>query len=162
MLPGATDQITNPKGGSNCDLALDVAIYSSGHLSIEADTLIFDPYKLTAIGHQTSQYCYVIGNSAYNEEDFQDMNQVTRRGTNWRNFVSNGEDKSIEFSDGPHNCIAVQEAGPKWAGGYIYIMHASICAIDTAAVRPDDVAYVLGSLQVRQYDPVGNLRKPGE
>jgi hypothetical protein len=41
-------------------------------------------------------------------------------------------------------------------------MHASICAIDTAAVRPEDVAYVLGSLQVRQYDPVGNLRKPGE
>jgi hypothetical protein len=32
LLPGATDQITNPKGGSNCDLALDVAIYSSGHL----------------------------------------------------------------------------------------------------------------------------------
>src|SRR5271167_1656506 len=94
LLPGATDQITNPKGGSNCDLALDVAIYSSGHLSIEADTLIFDPYKLTAIGHQTSQYCYVNGNLGYDQEDFQDMNQVTRRGTNWRNFVvSNGEDK---------------------------------------------------------------------
>jgi hypothetical protein len=90
------------------------------------------------------------------------MNQVTRRGTNWRNFVSNGEDKSIEFSDGPHNCAAVQKAGPKWAGGYIYIMHASICATDTAAVRPEDVAYVLASLQVRQYDPAGNLRKPGE
>ena len=90
------------------------------------------------------------------------MNQVTRRGTNWRNFVSNGEDKSIEFSDGPHNCAAVQKAGPKWAGGYIYIVHVSICATDTAAVRPEDVAYVLGSLQGRQYDPVGNLRKPGE
>jgi hypothetical protein len=60
LLPGLTDQITNPRGGSNCDLALDVAIYSSGHLSIEADTLIFDPYKLTAIGPQTSAYCYVI------------------------------------------------------------------------------------------------------
>src|SRR3984893_9799869 len=99
LLPGATDQITNPKGGSNCDLSLDVAIYSSGHLSIEADTLIFDPYKLTAIGPQTSAYCYVNGNSGYDQEDFQDMNQVTRRGTNWRNLVSNGEDKSIEFSD---------------------------------------------------------------
>ena len=59
LLPGATDQITNPKGGSNCDLALDVVMYSVGNLSIEADTLIFDPYKLTAIGHQTSQFCYV-------------------------------------------------------------------------------------------------------
>ena len=29
------------------------------------------------------------------------------------------------------------------------------------SVRPEDVAYVLGSLQVRQYDPLGNLRKPG-
>jgi hypothetical protein len=162
LLPGATDQITNPKGGSNCDLALDVAIYSSGHLSIEADTLIFDPYKLTAIGHQTSQYCYVNGNSGYDQEDFQDMNQVTRRGINWRNFVSNGEDKSIEFSDGSHNCVAVQRAGPKWGGGYIYIIHASICAIDAAAVRLDDVAYVLGSLHVRQYDPQGNLRPPGQ
>jgi hypothetical protein len=162
LLPGLTDQITNPRGGSNCDLALDVAIYSSGRLSIEADTLIFDPYKLTAIGHQTSAYCYVNGNSRYDQEDFQDMNQVTRRGNNWHNFVSNGEDKSIEFLDGPHSCIAVQKAGPKWGGGYIYIMHASICATDAAAVRPEDVAYVLGSLQVRQYDPVGNLRKPGD
>jgi hypothetical protein len=34
--------------------------------------------------------------------------------------------------------------------------------MDTGAVRPEDVAYVLGSLQVRQYDPAGNLRKPGE
>jgi hypothetical protein len=162
LLPGATDQITNPKGGSNCDLSLDVAIYSSGRLSIEADTLIFDPYKLTAIGHQTSQYCYVNGNSGYDQEDFQDMNQVTRRGTNWRNFVSNGEDKSIEFSDGPHDCAAVQKAGPKWGGGYIYIIHASICATDTTAVRPEDAAYVLSALEVRQYDPLGNLRKPGE
>lgn len=120
LLPGATDQITNPKGGSNCDLALDVVMYSVGNLSIEADTLIFDPYKLTAIGHQTSQFCYVNGNPGYGQEDFQDMNQVTRRGTNWRNLVGDGNDKSIEFSDGPHNCVAVQRAGPKWSGGYIY------------------------------------------
>jgi len=36
LLPGATDQITNPKGGSNCDLSLDVVAYSAGNLSIEA------------------------------------------------------------------------------------------------------------------------------
>jgi hypothetical protein len=162
MIPGATEQITNPKGGSNCDLALDVVMYNAANLSIEADTLIFDPYKLTAIGHQTSQYCYVNGNLGYGLEDFQDMNQMTRRGINWRNLVNNGADKSIEFSDGAHNCIAVQKAGPPWGGGYIYMLHASICRTDTAAMQAEDVAYVLGSLQIRQYDPQGNLRLPGQ
>jgi hypothetical protein len=162
LLPGATDQITSPKGGSNCDLSLDVVAYSAGNLSIEADTLIFDPYKLTATGHQTSQFCYVNGNTRYDQEDFRDMNQVTRRGSNWRNLVGDGEDKSIEFSDGPHNCVAVRKAGPKWGGGFIYIMHASICRTDAAAVRAKDVAYALGSLQIRQYDPAGNLRPPGQ
>lgn len=162
LIPALTQQITNPKGGDNCDLALDVVMYSAGNLSIEADTLIFDPYKLTAIGHQTSQFCYVNGNTGYDLEDFRDMNQVTRRGTNWRNLVSNGEDKSIEFADGPHSCVAVQRAGPKWSGGYIYMLHASICRTDTAAVRPEDITYALASLQVRQYDPIGNLRQPGQ
>jgi hypothetical protein len=162
LIPAQTQQIVNPKGGDNCDLALDVVTYSFGNLSIEADTLIFDPYKLTAIGHQTSQFCYVSGNTGYDQEDFRDMNQVTRRGTNWHNLVGDGEDKSIEFSDGRHNCAAVQRAGPKWSGGYIYMLHASICRADTAPMRAEDIAYALGSLQVRQYDPVGNLRKPGE
>ena len=162
LIPALTQQITNPKGGDNCDLALDVVMYSAGNLSIEADTLIFDPYKLTAIGHQTSQYCYVNGTPGYGQEDFQDMNQVTRRGANWRNLVGDGNDKSIEFADGTHNCVAVQRAGPKWSGGYIYMLHASICRTDTATMRPEDITYALGSLQVRQYDPVGNLRPPGQ
>jgi hypothetical protein len=161
LIPGLTEQITNPKGGSNCDLALDVVMYNAGYLSIEADTLVFDPYKVTAIGFK-SAYCYVNGNLDYNSEDFQDMNQVTRRGLNWHNLVSHGEDKSIEFTDGPHNCVAVRKAGPRWEGGYVYIMHASICRTDTANVQPQDIAYALGTLQIRQYDPVGNLRGPGQ
>ena len=96
------------------------------------------------------------------------MNQVTRRGTNWHNLQINdlqdqwyGGDRlrSIEFSDGPHNCIAVRKPGPVFRGGYVYMMHASICRTDTAAVQAQDVASVLGSLQTRVYDPVGNLRK---
>ena len=161
LTPAAFEVNRSSRSGSTCELALDVVISNIGSLSIEADTLIFDPYKLTAIGYQT-QECYVNGYTGYDQEDFQDMNQVTRRGNAWHNLVGSAEDKSIEFSDGPHNCAAVQKAGPKWGGGYIYIMHASICATDTAAVRPEDVAYVLGSLQVRQYDPAGNLRKPGQ
>jgi hypothetical protein len=67
--------------------------------------------------------------------------------------------RSIEFSDGPRNCIAVRKTGPVWHGGYIYMMHASICRTDTAAVQTEDVAYVLGSLQTRIYDPIDNLRR---
>lgn len=160
LIPGPTDQITNPKGGSNCDISLDVTIYSAGNLSVEADTTIFDPYKLTAIGFH-SAYCYVYGYAGYDLEDFQDMNQMTRRGTNWHNLAGAGEDKSIEFSDGPHHCVAVKKAGPPWQGGYIYMMHASICRTDMAAVQPGDVAYALSLLQIRQYDPTGNLEHPG-
>jgi hypothetical protein len=161
LITSTTDQITNPKGGSNCDIALDVVMFNTGNLSIEADTTITDPYKVTAIGFH-SAYCYVNGDSGYDQEDFQDMNQVTRRGAGWKNLTGDGEDKSIEFADGPHQCVAVKKAGPRWQGGYIYIMHASICRTDGATVQPTDLAYALGLLQIRQYDPTGNLRRPGQ
>jgi len=161
LITATTDQITNPKGGSNCDIALDVAEYSVGNLTVEADTTITDPYKVTAIGFH-SAYCYVNGHPEYNQEDFADMNQVTRRGINWHNLTGNGEDKTIEFSDGPHRCIAVKKAGPPWQGGYIYMIHASICRNDMAAVQPGDAAYALQYLQIRQYDPTGNLQRPAQ
>jgi hypothetical protein len=157
LTPGLV--VTMGLGPIACDMGLDVVIYNSGGLSIEADTLIFDPYKLTAIGYH-NQNCYINGNTGYDQQDFQDMNQVTRRGTNWHNLIGDGEDKSIEFSDGPHNCVAIKKPGPRWRGGYVYMLHASICRTDAAAVRPEDVSYALGSLQLRQYDPVGNLRAP--
>jgi hypothetical protein len=159
LVPGTV--LFAQRGGLKCDMALDVVMYNVGNLSVEASTLIFDPYKLVATG-LPGKYCYVASHPSYDQEDFQDMNQVTRRGTNWRNLVADGEDKSIEFADGLHNCIAVHRAGPKWRGGYVYMLHASVCRTDTAAVRVEDVAYALGSLQVRQYDPIGNLRKVGE
>jgi hypothetical protein len=159
LVPG--NALFAQRGGLKCDMALDVVIYRVGNLSIEASTLIFDPYKLVATG-LPGKYCYVVGYPGYDQEDFQDMNQVTRRGTNWRSLVNNGEDKSIEFSDGPHNCVAVHKPGTPWRGGYVYMLHASICRTDMAAVRAEDISYGLGSLQIRQYDPVGNLRKAGE
>jgi hypothetical protein len=55
----------------------------------------------------------------------------------------NGQERSIEFSDGPHNCIAVLKPGPVWLAGYTYMMHASICRTDTAPVQAQDIAYVL-------------------
>jgi hypothetical protein len=107
-------------------MALDVVIDTSGKLSIEADILVFDPHKVVASGGATPRFCYVRSYLGYDQEDFQDMNQVTRRGTNWHNLVVNdsqnqwyGGDRlrSIEFSDGPHNCIAVRKPGPVWRGG---------------------------------------------
>jgi hypothetical protein len=88
--------------------------------------------------------------------------ETKRRGTNWRNLVSNWEDRSIEFSDGPDHCVAVHKAGPPWQGGHVYMLHTSICRTGTAPARSEDVGYALGSVQIRQYDPVGNLRKAGE
>jgi hypothetical protein len=159
LTPG--DAIVTNRTGTVCDMALDVVMYNVGNLSIEASTLIFDPYKVTAIGFSAT-FCYVQAHPSYGQEDFQDMNQVTRRGTNWRNLVSEGEAKSIEFSNGPHNCVAVHRPGPPWRGGYVYMLHASICRTDTAAVRAEDVSYTLGQLEVRQYDPAGNLREAGK
>ena len=158
LITALTDQITNPKGGSNCDVALDVAIHTVGNLTIEADTTITDPYKVTAIGFH-STYCYVNGYQGYNQEDFQDMNQVTRRGKNWHNLAGDGEDKSIQFSDWLHQCTAVKKAGPPWQGGYVDMIHASICHTDTAAVQPGDVAYALQYLQILQHNPIGNLQR---
>jgi hypothetical protein len=161
LIPGNTTQITNPKGGADCDMALDVVAYNVGNLSIEADTLIHDPYKLTATGFH-SAYCYVNGDPGYDIQDFQDMNQVTRRGTNWHNLTGDGENKSIEFLDGPHPCIAIKRAGPPFQGGYIYMMHASICRTDMVPMQPADITFALQYLQIRQYDPTGNLRGQGQ
>ena len=147
---------------SGCDMVLDVVSYANENLAIEADTLAFDPYKLSGAGHISSK-CYVNSHKSYDQEDFQDMNMVTRRGTNWHNLLvddADGQNRSIEFMDGPHNCIAILRHGPRWQGGYVYLMHASICRTDAASVQPQDVAYVIGSLRVQQYDPVRNTRPP--
>jgi hypothetical protein len=163
-LPG----VGSGSWSTTCDMALDVVIDTTGKLTVEADILAFDPYKVVASGGSPPRWCYVRSDLRYSQKSFQDMNQVTRRGTNWHNLQINDlQDqwyggnrlRSIEFSDGPHNCIAVRKPGPVWRGGYIWMVHASICRADTAAVQPEDLAYVLGSLQTRIYDPVGNLRK---
>jgi hypothetical protein len=149
-------------GNSNpCDMALDVVIDTTGKLVIEADILVFDPYKVAATGSVPRQ-CYVRSYMGYDQEDFHDMNQVTRRGTNWHNLQINGQARSIEFSDESHNCTAVLKHGPVWRGGYIYMMHASICRTDAATVQAEDITYVFGSLQTRIYDPLGNLRQSND
>ena len=75
LVPGLG--LLHQNGGLRCDMALDVVMYSVGNLSIEASTLIFDPYKLAATG-MPNKWCYVASHPSYDQEDFQDMNQVTR------------------------------------------------------------------------------------
>jgi hypothetical protein len=82
---GTTSQLGS---SSPCDMGLDVVIDTVGKLAIEADILGFDPYKVYATG-SLPRGCYVRSYTGYDQEHFQDMNQVTRRGTNWRNLQIN-------------------------------------------------------------------------
>ena len=148
---------SNPTGRSPCDLVLDVTMFENARISVEADILIFDPYKVTGLGSVSSR-CYVSGFLDYDVVDFADMNQVTRRGANFRNMVGAGDDKAIEFDVDGHHCKAIRHTGPRWQGGYLYIGHMSICRTDTAQVQAEDVTYVFNTLRVRVYDPHGNLR----
>ena len=144
---------------SNCRIAHDLVMTDLGNLAIEADVMIFDPYYVSAIGHQHGS-CYVEAGYGDLREDFPDMNQTTRQGNGWRNFVASGDLTTMEFSLGSGDCLALEKRGPHWGGGYIYVIHASICRNDRHVVGATDVNYVLRSLQVRQYEPRGNLASP--
>jgi hypothetical protein len=158
-LDGLTTAHANGQVGGYrpCDLSLDVSLFDNTTISVEADILIFDPYKVTATGSQ-SAHCTVQGFTGYDVIDFADMNQVTRRGTNFRNLVGAGDDKSIEFDVDGRHCKAIRHSGPRWQTGYVYVGHISICRKDAAQVQADDVAYVFSALRVRTYEPEGNLR----
>ena len=85
------------------------------------------------------------------------MNQMTRRGTGWRNFLDRGDLITMEFSVGADNCLAFEKRGPRWGGGYLYLIHASICRKDRRAVDAADIDIVVGALRVERRDPTGNL-----
>jgi hypothetical protein len=157
-------------GGKHCEIDHDVTLYNVGDLSVEADVLVFDPYKLTADTGFPDQDCYVSGYTGYDQEDFQDLNRITRGGTDWHDLRGETcewsdlrpacETKSIEFSYGPRKCIAVRRPGPRWRGGYVWMLTASICRTDTTSVQPGDVDRALGAVQIRRYDPLGNIARP--
>jgi hypothetical protein len=155
--------------GKHCDIDHDVTIYDVGDLSVEADVIIFDPYKLTADTGFPDRNCYVAGYSGYDREDFQDMNRITRRGTDWHDLRSETcewsdlraacETKSVEFSDGPHRCIAIRRPGPRWSAGFVWMLTASVCHTDLASLHPGDVERALAGVQIRHYDPLGNIAR---
>jgi hypothetical protein len=98
-------------GGSHCDIALDVVAYDAKDLAVEASILVFDPYKLNAATGFPDGNCYINSYPGYDQVDFNDMNQVTRRGANWHDLRGAGDEKSIAFADGPHDCVAPARAG---------------------------------------------------
>jgi hypothetical protein len=157
-------------GSRHCDIDHDVAIFDIADLSVEADVLVFDPYKLSADFGYPDSDCYIAGYTGYDRDDFEDMNRVTRRGTDWHDFRGETckwsdlsaacETKSIEFSYGRHRCIAVRRPGPRWNQGFVWMLTASICHTDTGSMEPGDVARALGAVEIRRYDPVGNLARP--
>jgi len=85
---------------------------------------------------------------------------MTRRGGGWRDYAESGDLTTMEFSVGSSDCRAIEKRGPTWRGGHVYVIHASVCRTDGRAVEARDVDLALGSLQVRQYEPRGNLRPP--
>ena len=106
----------------NCMIYHQLVTFQLGSLSVEADSFIFDPFKVVSgspTGHQDKN-CVVWSGYLRPPDDFRDMNQVTRRGTGWRNFVKGDPLSTIEFSDGPRACLAVEKLGPRWRGGWTW------------------------------------------
>jgi hypothetical protein len=140
-----------------CHIQLDVVISSTATYTFEADAFVFDPYLVTASG-PLPRNCKVAPQSAYDEDRLKDMNRMTRRGTNWHDYVKNDSEITSEYSDGRLNCLATRKNGPPWRGGFVWTVHASLCRLDGSRVQAADVQQMLNSLKIRVYDPVGNLR----
>ena len=56
--------------------------------------------------------------------------------------------------------VAAEKLGPYWRGGYIWVVHASVCEPDARPVPAADVAAALATIRLDRYDPLGNLRAP--
>jgi len=153
-----------PAVGSECTIAHHLLTVTVARFAVEADVQIFDPYKVTAAG-VFNKFCFVWSGFTNMPEDFKDLNQVARRGVDWRNFepggTSSGAQSTIEFSDGRRGCVAVERLGPRWRGGYVWVIHATVCGNDALPIGKSDIDPVFNSLQTRAYDPAGNLRPPG-
>ena len=155
---GATCQAGPPvPRGGHCDISRQVATVTNTRYQIEADVRIFDPYKVTATGNQ-GKNCAVWSGYSNLPDDFKTMNQMTRRGTGWTNFVKDGSQTTAAYVDGGRNCLAVERLGPPWHGGYVWVVHASICPAAGGAVQNADIDAVFAMLQLRTYDAQANLR----
>jgi hypothetical protein len=83
---------------------------------------------------------------------------VTRQAAQWGSLSDSGDLSSMSFTIGSDTCLAFEKRGPRWGGGYTYLIHAAVCRKDGRPVDPSNVETVLNTLQVRQRDATGNLR----
>jgi hypothetical protein len=164
FMSGASTGGSYPGVNSDCTIAHHLLTLDVGRFAVEADALIFDPYKMTA-SFSFNKHCKVWSGFTDMPDDFKDLNQVTRRGVGWHNFVpggtQGGAQSTIEFSDGRRSCVALERLGPPWRGGYVWVIHATICQTSTLSIERADIDTVFNALQLRVYDPTGNLRPPG-
>jgi hypothetical protein len=159
MSPAAlgTSQGASSVQISNCSIAHDLVISDLGDIRVEADVMTFDPDYVSGIGFQ-HRACFVETGYSDLRGDFPDMNQMTRSGLSWRDFREDGAVSIMQFSAGTADCRAFERRGPRWSGGYVWIIHASFCRTDGRPVDAGDLGRVLAALQVRQYESRGNLR----
>lgn len=157
---GAGGNIPNAYG--HCDISHPLITATIGRFAVEADVLVFDPYKVTADPYNGK--CTVTSGFDNLPSDFRDLNQVARRGTAWRNFVGGnggpGAQSTMEFTDADRTCLALERLGPPWHGGFVWVLHATMCQQDAAPIVQADVDGVISGLHIRVYDPVGNLAPP--
>jgi len=142
---------------SNCLMGHDLVITNLGNLGVEADVIAVDPYYVSATGSQ-HKGCYAQSHYSDLREDFPDMNQMTRKGSGWRDFVEKGDLSTMAFSVGSDDCRAIEKRGPTWLAGHVYVIHASVCRKDGHAIEVTDIDFALRSLLVRAYEARGNLR----
>jgi len=139
---------------SNCTIAHDLVISKVSGLDFEADSLIFDPYAISGVGHQR-QDCYVEAIPRHLHDQLVDMNHVTRQASSWGTMSENGDFTLLDFMVGPEHCMAFEKRGPRWGGGYIWLVHAATCRPDGQPVSLADVNAVMGALKLEQRDPNG-------
>jgi len=152
-----------PNAYGPCTIAHQLITTDIGRFSVEADVEVFDPYKLTA--DQYNARCTVWSGYDHLPGDFHDMNQVTRRGIGWRGFEpgngQSGAQSTIEFSDNGRSCVALERLGPPWHGGFVWVLHATLCQTDPAPpITGFDISATVGAIRISTYDPDGNLRPP--
>ncbi|HTV90340.1 MAG TPA: hypothetical protein VME41_15095 [Stellaceae bacterium] len=156
-----------PAGYGDCTIEHPLITATIGRFAVESDVLVFDPYKVTAV--QTNSKCTIWTGYQNLPGDFKDMNEVARRGVDWRNFVAGdgraGTQSTMAFSEAGHDCLALERLGPPWHGGYVWVMHATMCDMTadgtaTTPIEEADIDAVVGALRIRIYDPAGNLMPP--
>jgi hypothetical protein len=143
---------------SNCQIAHDLVISRVGGLDFEADSLVFDPYYVSAIGHQR-QDCYVESIPRSMQSQLVDMNHTTRQATGWGTMQESGDVTFIDFTVGRYRCLAFEKRGPRWGGGYTWLVHAAVCRGDGQPANLSDAEAVMAALHIEQRDPAGNLTR---